>query len=203
MKSVLSALALATASAGWAQVTPVPRFTGEFQENFDRFGTTTITHQVSTFGGRGVLRSNDDDTTVHVLLGDTFLGQTIGPRTAPLMAGLTIGPAVFEFSTPVYRFGGFFENNSGANNATARFFGTSGAQLAALTVDVPFNAAVPWTWSGWSSTQPITRIEIMGNGGFGTGGWIWFDDMEISTTPEPGGLGLLALAALARRRSRR
>jgi hypothetical protein len=108
---------------------------------------------------------------------------------------------VFVFDTPVSRFGGYMNNNSGADDATVRFFDSGGLPLATLTATVPAPGNV-WVWNGWESTTPISRIEVTGNGLLQ--GFLWFDDMEMTTVPTPGAaLSLAGLVLLGRRRRAR
>src|SRR6185436_18643590 len=54
----------------------------------------------------------DGTTYIHLLLGDTFGGVTVSPRTGSYILGWTEGPGIFQFTTPVQRFGAYWANNS-------------------------------------------------------------------------------------------
>jgi MYXO-CTERM domain-containing protein len=141
-------------------------------------------------------------TAIHYLIQDVFIGDLVTPRTGGHVLGFTEGPGIFVFDEPVRRFGSYFNNNSGTDDATCDFFDVDGNLLATLNAAVPEEGNV-WTWNGWESDVPIARISVTGNGIID--GFLWFDDLEASTIPSPGGagaMGVLALAGFRRRRSR-
>ncbi|MFQ5414104.1 MAG: PEP-CTERM sorting domain-containing protein [Phycisphaerae bacterium] len=182
-----------------AQIHEVGPFEGALSEDLDSFPTTMIVSELDLFGGAATLSGVSGDTTVHLLLADTFGGDTVLPRSSPFMVGVT-EPAVWAFDTPLLEFGGYFENNSGADDATAEFFDDAGILIDSRTIEIPVDAQ-SWTWNGWQFDVPVSRIEVTGNGVLG--GFIWYDDMELTAVPEPATLGLLLTGiALASRRRR-
>jgi len=183
-----------------ADVVPIGTFSGEFHEPLN-FSNTNISASQPIFGGRAHLNSAHSQTSIHLLLGDTFAGDTVTPRTGSYILGWTEGPGNFVFDTPVTRFGGYINNNSGANDAVVRFFDAAGLLMATLNATTPAPGNV-WVWNGWESTVGIGRIEVTGNGTLQ--GFLWFDDMEMTTIPAPGtacaALAVVSLAAARRRR---
>jgi hypothetical protein len=194
--AIVAVAALAGSACG--DVVPIGPFSGEFHEPLN-FSNTNISASQPIFGGRAHLNSYNGQTFIHLLLGDTIGGDTVTPRTGQYILGWTQGPGIFVFDTPVTRFGGYMNNNSGADDATVRFFDAANNPLGTLTATVPAPGNV-WVWNGWESSTPIARIEVTGNGLIQ--GFLWFDDMEMTTVPAPGaaGAGVTLLIGLGRRR---
>jgi hypothetical protein len=181
-----------------ADIQSIDPFVGDRSEPLN-FGFTAIVARFEIFQGAGALASFDGHTTViHLLFADTFAGDTVTPRTGPNILGFTQGPGIFEFDPPVQRFGGYFNNNSGADDATVDFRDVSGNLIGTRIASTPAPGN-QWVWNGWESDTPVSRVAVTGNGVIH--GFLWFDDMEISTVPSPGGTTLLLVAAgLLRRR---
>lgn len=185
-------------------ITTLSPFVGERREPLNGpvgpFGFTIVGSQ-DIFGGAMTVTTPFRPTTyVHYWLGSSFNGDPVSSRTGAYVLGTTQGPQEWLFPTPVRRIGSYFNNNSGANDATVEFFGPSGQPLGTRVADIraPGNT---WTWNGWESDVPISRMLISGNGALN--GFIWMDDMELSFTPAPGSaLALAAGAMLARSRRR-
>lgn len=199
MRRTLATLVLTTCALTHAagQTTPIGPFTGDRSDPLNYPGTTIVA-RFPLFEHTGALRSHDGRTAIHYLLNDTFLNDVVTPRTGTHILGFTQGPGVFEFDPPVRRFGAYFNNNSGADDATVVFRDAGGAIIDTEIATVPFRGNV-WVWNGWQSTTPIASATVTGNGVIN--GFLWFEDLEISYVPEPAGLGgLLLLALLIRRR---
>lgn len=187
-------LAAAHSSAGVTRVDP---FMGSLSDPLNYPGTTIVS-SFNIFAGVGRLRSFDDATTsIHYLLQDQFAGDLVTPRTGGRVLGFTTGPAYFEFAAPMQRFGAWWENNSGADDATVEFFDANGGLIA---TDTAFTvaAAQAWTWNGWESTVGIASIRVTGNGIID--GFLWFDDFEGDLIPAPATVGVLLVGLLAKRR---
>lgn len=199
MERTLTAMAasLALATLAPAAVLPIRPFTGDRSDPLNYPGTTIVSH-FDILGGTASLNSHDGNTLIHYLLGDTFGVDHVSPRTGGHILGFTEGPGIFLFDPPVRRFGAYFNNNSGADDATCDFFAANGDALGTLTATTPA-AGNQWVWNGWESDRPIARLVVTGNGVID--GFLWFDDFE-STVPAPGaGAVLLAGAgAMCRRR---
>jgi len=201
MRNVFALVALhACVGGASAVVTPIGPFSGQLHEPLN-FSTTQIVAQLPIFGGAGSLNSVDGVTTsIHLLLGDTFNGDTVTPRTGSYILGFTQGPGVFILPTAVRQFGAYFNNNSGADGAAVSFFGAGNALLGTLAATDPAPGNV-WTWNGWESDVGITRITVTGNGTIN--GFLWFDDLELTLVPDPGAMAVVPALAIVLGRRRR
>jgi len=190
------ALAVSIAGAATAAVNPIAPFVGGMREPLN-FTNTRISADQPIFGGAAHLVSHDGNTYIHLLLGDTFNGVNVSPRTGSYILGWTEGPGIFLFNPPVTQFGAYWANNSGTNGATASFFAADNSLLGTQPATDPSGGT--WTWNGWQSTTPISRIVVSSTGVLN--GFIWFDDLE-ATVPAPASVALPALsfAWLNRRR---
>lgn len=191
---------LASAAAQASMIATSP-FVGDQREPLNAAGTL-ITNDFPIFGGQAHLKSFDGVTTaVHYLFNDSLGGDSVSPRTGSHILGWTQGPGNFTFSPPVTKFGAYWNNNSGANDATVRFYDSGGGLIDTATASVAAPGTA-WAWNGWQSTgAAIARVEVTGNGILN--GFLWFDDLEKTMVPGPGGALVLAFAStLVRRRQR-
>lgn len=181
-----------------ADVTAVSPFSGDLHETLDYAGSTIVNH-FPLFSNTASLDSfNGTSTAIHYLFSDSLGGDTVTPRTGSHILGFTQGPGIFHFNPPVLKFGGYFNNDSGADGAVVTFYDGEGSPIGTANATTPF-AGNQWVWNGWQSTSPISSISVFGNGTIN--GFLWFDDMELAYTPEPTTLvGLLVGAACLRRR---
>jgi hypothetical protein len=195
---VVLGMSLATLSAH-ASITPLAPFTGDRSEPLNYPGTTIVA-SFPIFANTASLDSfNGQATAIHYLLSDTFIGDLVTPRTGGHILGFTSGPGIFVFDTPVRRFGAYFNNNSGMDDATCDFYGPDGTLLGSVTARTPA-AGNQWVWNGWESTAPFSRIAVTGNGVID--GFLWFDDLEVSAVPTPSTAVAGAMFLLAFRRRR-
>jgi hypothetical protein len=195
---LISAPSVGLATLVQAAVTPIGPFTGDHSDALDYPGTTIVS-QFSILDGTASLNSHDGNTLIHYLLGDTFGVDHVSPRTGEHILGFTEGPGVFLFDPPVRRFGAYFNNNSGADDATCDFFGAHGEALGTLIATTPAPGD-QWVWNGWESDTPIARLVVTGNGVID--GFLWFDDFESSVPGPDALLVLLAGAGVMGRRRR-
>ena len=178
---------------------PVGPFVGQVREPLN-FSNTNISADQPIFGGAGHLISHNGQTLIHLLLGDTLSGDTVSPHTGMYILGWTEGPGIFTFSPPVQMFGAYWNNNSGANDATVQFFDAGNSLIGTQTATIPAPGNT-WVWNGWASSTPISRISVLGNGVLN--GFLWTDDLEASYVPGPGALALAVLGSpLLMRRQR-
>ena len=192
-------------------VTPIGPFSGQFHENYDNLGLNfgDAVSQLSLFGGSAVIRNLTSGGSIKYAGNSTLGGDTVVARSAPGMIG-QLGIAQWDFTQPVDRFGSYFENNSRFDDAVIDFYDTSLTKIATLNVTDP-HALQAWTWNGWQSTVPISRVVVTGNDSGFLNGFIWYDDSEIrlapSSVPEPTtfllvGCGICGVAGIAWRRRR-
>jgi hypothetical protein len=176
-----------------AQVTEIGPFAGELADSFESYWPSFIGSEGDVFDGAATLRSTSGETRVHFIAGSELIGDAVFPRTGRVMAGVT-EPALWEFNTPAIRFGGYFDNNSGADDATADFYDVDGGLIDSRVVSIPVADDV-WVWRGWESDVPIGSIVITGNGI--ERGFIWYDDIVMDVVPEPAAFALLLIGAAA------
>ena len=177
--TALAALLLASSAA--AQVASTGPFTGAQSEGFE--GAAVVNSaclpqrifanhgDLCTPGGSGCL----------VTSSWTIFCQ-VTPHSGALFFGSTSTAPEITFDQPAYRFGGWFATNSGAADATFKFFDAGGNVLATLVASVP--ADCTWHWFGVDvgAGTPIKRALCTSNAGFG-GGFIAMDDLEFDSTP--------------------
>lgn len=195
LAACLPLLGLAPAQAG---VVPIDPFVGERSDPLD-YPNTIIVASFPIFGNTASLDSHNGQTFIHYLLSDTFIGDVVTPRTGGHILGFTEGPGIFRFNEPVRRFGMYFNNNSGTDDTTCDFYDAEGNLLASLTATTPFAGNV-WVWNGWESDVPFTRVVVTGHGIID--GFLWFDDLEVSSVPSAGS-GVVCVGALGVMRRRR
>ncbi len=113
-------------------------------------------------------------------------GDLVTPHTPPyqicfLFASGETRPGTFVFAEDVYRFGGYFENNSPEDDAVIEFFDRNGALIYSELVSIPKDGQT-WVGHGWRSTVAIRSLTIKGmsEAPF-SGGFIWFDDLSMTT----------------------
>jgi hypothetical protein len=93
-----------------------------------------------------------------------------------------LGISEWEFTPPLVRFGCYFQNNSRFDDATVDFYDVSDTLIGSETAKVP-KTFRGWTWNGWQSAVPIHRLVITGNDAAFLHGFIWFDDVQVTTAP--------------------
>jgi hypothetical protein len=85
---------------------------------------------------------------------------------------------------PISRFGAYFQNNSRFDDATVDFYDVDNQLIGSVTATVPKSLRA-WTWNGWQSDVPIRRVVVTGNDTAFLHGFIWFDDVTVTTVPPP------------------
>lgn len=194
----ISALLLAAPSVAIGNVVPIGPFTGDYSEPLNQ-PFTLIAASIDIFDGAASLNSHDYETTlIHLIISSTFGGVQVTPHTGSRILGFTQGPGIFDFEEPARRFGAYWNNNSGTANAIVEFFDVGGNLVDTQQAVVPLGV---WTWNGWESDVPISSIRVTGFGVLD--GFLWFDDLEMSVFPAPGGLALFALGLMMGGRRRR
>lgn len=194
---VVAASVICAASLAWAEIIPIPEFTGYSSEGFeDVLSPGGHTSPVDILRGRC---SMDDDLAHTVVIAYNWMGPagTVYPQHGLLMGGTVAGNTVFHFTSPVTDFGAFMTTVSPSPDGTVSFSDEFGGPIGSLPLSVQPGA---WGWQGWHSDTPIGGIVMTGTAGPGFG--LIFDQMQANWVPEPASLGLLAVAGvlLVRRR---
>jgi hypothetical protein len=183
-------------------VLAVAPFVGDVSDTFDQYSAVNAVQQLSVFSGAGVIRNLSAGGAIKLEFASQFNGDLVVPISGMMMGQL--GIADWQFAAPVVRFGGYWENNSGASDATVSFFDAADHLLSSVVASVPFNGQ-HWVWNGWESEVPFVRVHVVGNGVIN--GFIWYENVQLTVLPEPSGAGA-ALAGggmffVGRRRRRR
>jgi len=176
-------VSLSLVPPGIAEITAVDPFTGEKSENLENVTNQQflIDESIDVFEGDVTFVSGVNKTTIHLWGGSTFNGDPTSPRSGSYLIGATTIFSI-HFNVPVTRFGSYFTNNSGQDDATAIFYDQNGELVGEATIHVPGPDDVGWHWNGWHSPDiPIGRIDIVGNGALS--GFIWLDDLELDQNP--------------------
>lgn len=170
------------------EVMPVGPFAGEMSESFN-YSSVTALESLPVFDEAGALTVDLDqspDGAIKIEWSSQFLGKTVTPIST--MMGGQLAIANWTFDEPVSHFGGWWENNSGEDDATVSFYDVNDQLIDTAVATIPFMPPQGWTWNGWTSDVPIARIEVVGNGV--VNGFIWYENMQIITAPQgtPGDL---------------
>ena len=188
----LAAIAILANSSSAATLTPIGPFTGDFSDDFNRFSNVQAVQVLDVFSNHGVIRNLTSGGAIKVEFSSQLNGDLVVPISGLMMGQL--GIARWEFNEPVSRFGGWWENNSGADDATATFFDSQGNSLGSMIARDPVQAQT-WTWNGWESDVPVKSIQVVGNGLIN--GFIWYDNVQMTlAVPEPGAIGAMTVASL-------
>ncbi len=189
-------------SIGHAQVVAIEPFAGEWIEGFEdippggHFDLPILQPNSDAEGLLGTM------TFAFITSASTFGGSTVLAHDGLLFAHST-NPFEISFSTPIHQFGGYVATNSGANGGLVRFFDVQDQLIATAPLDVTFAPGIaPYTWNGWFTSVPFSRITISSNGVLA--GFLGIDGLQATVIPAPGALvGLLMLGSIgSRRRSR-
>lgn len=193
-----------------ADITAIGHFTGDVSDHFGSLAGGSVHPQSVTIFGGSATATNIHPSGALAVFGNSTRGQTNGDtvvaRSAPVMLG-QIGITRWDFQTPLSQFGAYFENNSRFDDVIVDFYDTDLNLIGTRTATTAKDAQT-WTWNGWHSDTPISRIVTTGNDTEFFGGFIWFDDAQLSfsTVPEPSalmGLALLGFVATTIRKKRR
>ena len=181
-----------------ADIIAIGPFTGSATDTFNQYNSVMAVQTLDVFGGLGTISNLTEDGAIKVEWSSNFGGDLVTPISGMMMGQLGIGQ--WDFNTPVTRFGGWWENNSGADDATLEFYDVNNVLIGEMIANVSVSAQ-QWQWNGWESDTPISRIVVTGNGIIN--GFLWYENMQIDLVPTPGALALFCLAGLRGRRRRR
>jgi hypothetical protein len=155
--------AAAICAVAGAQVDPIGPFTGGVLEGFETQCPCPPTFPCvpgGVFDGQGTLCADQG----FIARSHPCTACTTTPRDGNWFFGNTGRPiegAMFTFSRPVHRFGGYFAANHG-NEAEiwTTFLDEQGVQIARLGERFPGDCS--WNWFGWESRVPIRTIHVLG-----------------------------------------
>jgi hypothetical protein len=194
----LACLLLAPASTTVAAVTAIGPFTGHRTDTFDQYTTTMAVRTLPVFDGAGSINVLGTGTSIKVEFSSQLNGDLVVPISGMMIGQL--GIADWVFNVPARRFGGMWENNSGADHATVTFFDEADNLIGTHVASVPVHAQ-SWTWNGWQSDVPIKRIHVVGNGLIN--GFIWYENVQLDMIPEPAHAWVAAATFVGFTRGRR
>lgn len=199
-KAVISSMILLSlVTPAWPQITPIAPFTGTHFDNFNNIGPggSGGFQQIDVFNGFATVVNTTAGGALKLEFSSMLGSDLVVPRSPPLIFG-QIGISEWTFDLPISRFGGYWENNSRFDNAVVQFFDSGNNLIGSTTATVP-RFAQAWTWNGWQSTTPISKLTVTGNDVEFLNGFIWWEDFNVTvaSVPEPGTWALLGLACLA------
>lgn len=176
MKRNIAILACAAlAAAANSQISTIGPFTGDLSEGWETTPTGQFTTSYIAFGGPHEIRAVTGGQGLHVTTGWSFFSTVFPHGGQRFLGGAGVNGGYF-FTTPATRFGGYFCTNADAPDATAIFYDANGNQFATAPVTVP--TGNNWTWNGWQSTIPFSRVDIIASNQWG--GFVMQDDLEVS-----------------------
>jgi len=166
-----------------SSITGIGQFQGTGSEGFDHLRITGAQQQVRILGGTATVSNLTQGGTLKIERGSSLDGVLVTSRSPPFMLG-QLGISEWVFNPPVIRFGAYFENTSRFDDATVDFYDESDTSIGSMTAAVPKTLRA-WTWNGWQSNVPIRRVVVTGNDAGFLHGFIWFDDVQVTTAPRP------------------
>jgi hypothetical protein len=177
MKQLLCAVLSAVACGGAAgQVSTIGPFVGPHTEGFESQPASTNT-MYSCLPGRifNNTASICEPTHSSLTLPTSWsMFCAAVPHQGSRYAVGQEGWIEINFDSPATAFGGYFATIGGIDGGEVAFANASGTVGA-----VSFNTnQCQWTWQGWSSSTPFTRVRIYGLGIIGSGGYIHVDDLQ-------------------------
>ena len=195
---VIAVTFLVTCNSAIADITAIGPFTGSASDTFNQYNEVMAVQTLDVFGGLGTISNLAEDGAMKVEFSSNFGGDQVWPISGMMMGQLGIGQ--WDFNTPVTRFGGWWENNSGADDATLEFYDVNNVLIGEMIANVSVSAQ-QWQWNGWESDTPISRIVVTGNGIIN--GFLWYENMQIDVVPTPSVIAFFGIAAICKRRKRR
>jgi hypothetical protein len=174
LRIVTSCVAIGIAASSPAGVTSVGPFAGQYHENSNQHSSNMAVQVLPVFDGLGTLENLSEGGAIKVEWSSSLSGDLVSPLSG-MMCG-QLGIAQWVFDEPVCRFGGWFENNSGADDATLEFYDVNDQLIGVMIAETAADAQ-SWTWNGWESDVPFSRIVVTGNGI--VNGFLWYENMEL------------------------
>jgi hypothetical protein len=122
------------ATMSHADIVAIDPFVGHSADTFDQYSQIMAEQSLPVFDGLGALQNLSQDGAIKVEWASQFQGKWVRAISG-MMTG-QLGIAQWVFDVPVTRFGGMWENNSGADDATVEFFDGNGNPLGTVIADV-------------------------------------------------------------------
>jgi RNA polymerase sigma factor (sigma-70 family) len=181
-----------TRSGPIAQLRP---FRGAASEAFDALGAEVTRQGISILGGMATVSNLTERGALKIVAGSTMGGVPVTARSPSGMLG-QIGISEWVFSKPLTKFGAWFANNSRFDDAKVDFYDANDRLIDSARARAP-KSFRGWSWNGWQSRVPIHRVVITGNDTGFMHGFIWFDDVQVVTAPQPPAGGLAGMINIA------
>jgi hypothetical protein len=178
LRIAVALVALGCCRPALAGVTPIQPFPGAYSDTFNQYSSNMAVLALPVFAGAGEIQMLSSGGSIKVEWSSSLGGDLVVPISGMMMGQLGIAQWVFD--EPMCCFGGWMENNSNADDATFEFFGADGKLIDTVIADIP-DAAQQWTWNGWQSDVPFTRIVVTGNGLIN--GFIWYENVVADPAP--------------------
>ncbi len=186
---LLAACLMWAVSSAGADVTAIGPFTGDASEGFENIiPPGPYAGPMPIFGSADTIDDFYTDPWIATVLSGG--GYELYPYNGNLMGLTPTGWTVFDFDTPVLKFGGYMGTVNAGPPGDVTFFDNEGVVIETQAFSLPQG---DWAWRGWESDVPVGSILIHtgANPGF-TG---VYDDLQVSYVPEPGAAALLAIGA--------
>jgi hypothetical protein len=165
---------------GIAQLGP---FQGAASEGFDALGLEVTQQKISILGGIATVSNLTERGALKIVAGSTMGGVPVTAHSSSYMLG-QVGISEWVFSAPLTKFGAYFANNSRFDDAKVDFYDANDRLIDSARARAP-KSFRGWSWNGWQSRVPIHRMVITGNDAGFMHGFIWFDDVQVVTAPQP------------------
>ena len=179
------AAVLGSAGAASAGITPIPSFTGQYQESFENFNFSWTSGNVPVFSGLASVHERSNGSLI--VTSSWSFNSVVRPQTGTRFMGSPSSWVEYNFNTPMASFGGFFTTNSSVADGQAQFF-LNGELLSTQPLAAPKGGQ--WAWNGWTSPTGFDAVRITSN--YSSGGFIMQDSLQASAIPAPGAAGALA-----------
>lgn len=173
-------LLVLASGAATAQVTSVGPFVGAHREDFESLPIVTSSPCYPAFilDGTAELCAANQGNVIVAGTSNCLCGVAPQQGSYQALVSQTSSAgtyATIRFAAPALRFGGYFALNCSVPDATARFFDLGGNVIANLPLSIPANCT--WRWHGFSSTVPLSKVELRSN--LASGGILMMDALEV------------------------
>lgn len=150
------------AASAQAAVQPVAPFQSDYSADFNRFSGVQAVQVLDVFDQTATISNLTDGGAIKIELSSTLNGDLVRPRSGWMMSQLGIGQ--WDFESPAVQFGGYFENNSGADDATPSFYDANDVLIDAVVADIPVSVSTGHGTAG----NPTSRSRASTSSGTGS-----------------------------------